>query len=86
LRENVEDDALWVVEQVPTLVVGKDVTEILRTGYWPSYNVPFFEEVYCTIKRKVTWVAPRPSFYALRVVTPWLVREIARRWPFIEWM
>jgi hypothetical protein len=31
---------------VPSLVIGKDVTEILRTGYWPSYNVPFFEEIF----------------------------------------
>eukprot|EP00009_Paramoeba_aestuarina_P002729 CAMPEP_0201515180 /NCGR_PEP_ID=MMETSP0161_2-20130828/6821_1 /ASSEMBLY_ACC=CAM_ASM_000251 /TAXON_ID=180227 /ORGANISM="Neoparamoeba aestuarina, Strain SoJaBio B1-5/56/2" /LENGTH=555 /DNA_ID=CAMNT_0047911941 /DNA_START=44 /DNA_END=1711 /DNA_ORIENTATION=+ len=40
------DDALWVIEQIPTLVMGADVTPILRTGYWPSYNVPFFETIY----------------------------------------
>ena len=27
------------------LVVGSDQTEILRAGYWPSYNVPFHEKV-----------------------------------------
>ena len=27
------------------LVVSGDQTEILRAGYWPSYNVPFYEEV-----------------------------------------
>ena len=27
------------------LVVGSDQTEILRAGYWPSYNVPFHEQV-----------------------------------------
>jgi len=26
-------------------VVSGDQTEILREGYWPSYNVPFYEEV-----------------------------------------
>ncbi|KAJ8037244.1 Phospholipase B-like 1 [Holothuria leucospilota] len=40
------DNALWVVEQIPTLVVYKDETNVLRAGYWPSYNVPFFEEIY----------------------------------------
>ncbi|XP_030834697.1 phospholipase B-like 1 [Strongylocentrotus purpuratus] len=40
------DDALWVVEQVPTLVASGDQTNILRAGYWPSYNVPFYEEIY----------------------------------------
>ena len=27
------------------LVISGDQTEILRAGYWPSYNVPFYEEV-----------------------------------------
>lgn len=30
---------------LPRLVMGGDQTEILREGYWPSYNVPFYEEV-----------------------------------------
>jgi len=40
------DDTLWVAEQIPGLVVAADTTAILRTGYWPSYNVPFFEEIF----------------------------------------
>lgn len=32
LGKNVEDGALWVVEQVPSLVVGGDQTPILRAG------------------------------------------------------
>lgn len=46
LTRNIHDDALWVVEQIPGLVESGDTTPILRTGYWPSYNVPFFETVY----------------------------------------
>mmetsp|Transcript_5131 Transcript_5131/g.7214 ORF Transcript_5131/g.7214 Transcript_5131/m.7214 type:complete len:571 (-) Transcript_5131:49-1761(-) len=41
-----KDNLLWVVEQVPGLVVGGDVTEELRRGYWPSYNVPYWEKTY----------------------------------------
>jgi hypothetical protein len=40
------DGTLWVSEQIPSLVVGADVTYILRDGHWPSYNVPFFEQIY----------------------------------------
>ncbi|XP_046581881.1 phospholipase B-like 1 [Haliotis rubra] len=46
LGSTILDDALWVVEQIPTLVKSGDQTAILRTGYWPSYNVPFYEEIY----------------------------------------
>lgn len=46
LGKSIGDDALWVIEQIPTLVKSGDQSEILRAGYWPSYNVPFFEEVY----------------------------------------
>lgn len=45
-KEAILDNALWIVEQIPTLVVYEDETNILRAGYWPSYNVPFFEEIY----------------------------------------
>ena len=38
------------------LVVGGDQTEILRAGYWPSYNVPFYEEVSSTKRRSYNWL------------------------------
>jgi hypothetical protein len=45
-RTPLSDGLLWVVEQIPGLVVGADKTEDLRRGYWPSYNVPYFKEIY----------------------------------------
>ncbi len=39
-------DLLWVVEQVPGLVVAGDATELLALGHFPSYNVPFWREIY----------------------------------------
>lgn len=46
LKRTLKDGALWIVEQIPGLVVSSDQTEILRAGYWPSYNVPFHEQIY----------------------------------------
>jgi hypothetical protein len=37
---------LWVVEEIPGLVKGGDQTATLARGYWPSYNVPYYAEVY----------------------------------------
>lgn len=37
---------LWVAEQIPGLVAAADMTSHLERGYWPSYNVPFFPEVF----------------------------------------
>ena len=39
-------DTLWIVEQVPGLVVSGDATEILALGHFPSYNVPFWKAIY----------------------------------------
>lgn len=39
-------NALFVVEQIPGLVQGGDVTDQLERGYWSSYNVPYFKDIY----------------------------------------
>jgi len=38
--------ALWVVDQIPGYVESADVTHQLERGYWPSYNVPYFDKVF----------------------------------------
>ena len=43
----VGNGTLWVLEQLPGLIVAADQSEFLRgQGYWPSYNLPFYKEVY----------------------------------------
>eukprot|EP01062_Namystynia_karyoxenos_P021923 TRINITY_DN18365_c0_g1_i1.p2 TRINITY_DN18365_c0_g1~~TRINITY_DN18365_c0_g1_i1.p2 ORF type:complete len:569 (+),score=213.54 TRINITY_DN18365_c0_g1_i1:81-1709(+) len=37
---------LWVQEEIPGQFPGADVTDVLAFGYWPSYNVPYFPQVY----------------------------------------
>ncbi|XP_066489945.1 phospholipase B-like 1 [Tiliqua scincoides] len=46
LKKSLEDGTLYIIEQIPTLVEYSDQTSILRKGYWPSYNVPFHENIY----------------------------------------
>ncbi len=40
------EGVLWVAEQIPGLVMYEDATDTLLRGYWPSYNVPYFKEVW----------------------------------------
>eukprot|EP00927_Polykrikos_kofoidii_P073609 TRINITY_DN69629_c0_g1_i1.p1 TRINITY_DN69629_c0_g1~~TRINITY_DN69629_c0_g1_i1.p1 ORF type:complete len:598 (-),score=64.16 TRINITY_DN69629_c0_g1_i1:27-1820(-) len=38
-------DILWVLEQQPGLIIGRDMTDtLLETGYWGSWNVARFNE------------------------------------------
>ncbi|XP_028601787.2 phospholipase B-like 1 isoform X1 [Podarcis muralis] len=46
LQESLGEGTLYVVEQIPKLVEYSDQTSVLRKGYWPSYNVPFHENIY----------------------------------------
>uniref|UniRef100_A0A2C9JGW9 Phospholipase B-like n=1 Tax=Biomphalaria glabrata TaxID=6526 RepID=A0A2C9JGW9_BIOGL len=46
LGQVLPDNTLWVSEQIPGLVVAEDLTALLRSGYFSSYNVPYFEEIY----------------------------------------
>ena len=42
----VQPGTLWVVEQIPGLVVGADATNVLQFSYFASFNVPYFPEIY----------------------------------------
>ena len=39
-------NTFWAMEQIPGTFVGSDQTHLLTYGYFPSYNIPFFEEIY----------------------------------------
>jgi len=38
---------LWILEQIPGMAHSEDMTWLLEAqSYWPSYNSPYFEEIY----------------------------------------
>ncbi|KAF3816308.1 hypothetical protein GH733_014481 [Mirounga leonina] len=45
-KYSLDAGTLYIVEQIPTYVEYSDQTEVLRRGYWPSYNIPFHEKIY----------------------------------------
>ena len=44
--KKIENKALMIIEQIPKYTETADVTDYLRKGYWPSYNVPFINKIY----------------------------------------
>jgi len=55
---------LWVTEQMPGLVKGDDVTQVLaHDGYWASYNIPYFPIIDQISKNKDAREA-KGSFYS----------------------
>ncbi|XP_057717076.1 phospholipase B-like 1 [Corythoichthys intestinalis] len=55
LGHSIADGALTVVEQIPGLVEHSDQTQVLRRGYWPSYNVPFHQKIYKLSGYELMW-------------------------------
>ena len=44
-NKKISPGALYIVEQLPGSCHYEDVTEILKKGYWPSYNTPYIMSV-----------------------------------------
>ena len=43
----IRDGLLWILEQLPSLIEARDMTDTLRgQSYWPSYNCPYFPSVF----------------------------------------
>jgi len=42
-----QEGTLWIAEQIPGMVVAKDMTSVLsKQKFWPSYNIPYFDTIY----------------------------------------
>lgn len=46
IKKSLGDGTLYIVEQIPTYVEYSEQTNVLRKGYWPSYNIPFHQKIY----------------------------------------
>ncbi|XP_062273345.1 putative phospholipase B-like 2 [Scomber scombrus] len=46
-KTDINEDLFVVLEQIPGQVVTTDKTqELLKKGYWASYNIPYYEEIF----------------------------------------
>lgn len=45
-KKSLQPGTLWIGEQIPGLFETADVTTTLAYGYWPSYNIPYFPNIY----------------------------------------
>lgn len=41
----IQENALMIIEQIPGFLEVNDVTDHLKFGYWPSYNVPYGKNI-----------------------------------------
>ncbi|XP_028636840.1 phospholipase B-like 1 [Grammomys surdaster] len=46
INKSLDKGTLYIVEQIPTYVEYSDQTNVLRKGYWASYNIPFHKMIY----------------------------------------
>lgn len=46
VNKSLDKGTLYIVEQIPTYVEYSDQTNVLRKGYWASYNIPFHKTIY----------------------------------------
>jgi len=44
-ERKIENEAMYIIEQIPGFCDINEVTEYLKYGYWPSYNTPFSNEI-----------------------------------------
>jgi hypothetical protein len=44
-NQQISDNAMYIIEQIPGLTETTDVTTYLRYGYWPSYNTPYSRRI-----------------------------------------
>ena len=45
-NKKIDNKALMIIELMPKYTESLDVTDHLRKGYWPSYNVPYLDKIY----------------------------------------
>ena len=44
-KRKINEGALTIVEQIPGRVEIGDMTDVLKKGYWPNYNTPYFKVI-----------------------------------------
>jgi hypothetical protein len=46
-QKTLPPNTFWIAEQIPGYIHSGDMTDHLnKFGYWPSYNIPYFEDIF----------------------------------------
>ena len=45
-KGKIGEKAFMIIEQLPEFTESGDLTPYLSKGYWPSYNIPYFKNIY----------------------------------------
>ncbi|XP_064424063.1 putative phospholipase B-like 2 isoform X2 [Latimeria chalumnae] len=45
-KSDIKENLFTVLEQIPQVAVADKTQELLQKGYWASYNIPYFEEIF----------------------------------------
>ena len=61
-KKEIKDKAFMIVEQLPQFTESGDATPYLRRGYWPSFNIPFFQSIY-EKSAFIETIKERPDLY-----------------------
>ena len=61
-KKEIKDKAFMIVEQLPQFTESGDATPYLRKGYWPSFNIPFFQSIY-EKSAFIETIKERPDLY-----------------------
>jgi hypothetical protein len=72
-KQPIKAGTLWIVEQMPGELHKGDVSQTLAFGYWPSYNIPYFPDIFNksgfpgAVKKVGVWfdysLAPRAKIF-----------------------
>eukprot|EP00768_Dysnectes_brevis_P001877 gnl/Dysnectes_brevis/1541_a1749_3544.p1 GENE.gnl/Dysnectes_brevis/1541_a1749_3544~~gnl/Dysnectes_brevis/1541_a1749_3544.p1 ORF type:complete len:535 (+),score=211.26 gnl/Dysnectes_brevis/1541_a1749_3544:30-1634(+) len=92
----VRDGFLWILEQIPGYSESADVTDVFISNgnYWPSYNIPYFQDIFNIsgyfdlAVTDITWdynMCPRAQIFRRDAVDVQTLEQMERMMRYNQW-